>query len=70
MVDRDIANAITIAMIANVIEVNVSLFMTFFSFIDESIYLVFRALFVLPKELFICPLDPSMHVPTVAFRIR
>ena len=41
MVDRDIANAITIAMIANVIEVTVILFITFFSFIGESIRLVF-----------------------------
>ena len=41
MVDRDVANAITIAMIANVIEVTVILFITFFSFIGESICLVF-----------------------------
>ena len=37
MVDRDVANAITIAMIANVIEVTVILFITFFSFIGESV---------------------------------
>jgi len=37
MVDRDIVNAITIAMIANVIEVTVILFITFFSFIGESV---------------------------------
>src|SRR6266542_1794233 len=38
MVDRDIANAIAIAMIAKVIEVTVILFITFFSFIGESIW--------------------------------
>jgi hypothetical protein len=38
-------------MIANVIAVNVILFIAFSSLIGESIYLVFRALFVLPKEL-------------------
>ena len=37
MVDRDVANAITIAMIANVIEVTVILLITFFSFIGESV---------------------------------
>ena len=54
MVDRDIANAITIAMIANVIEVTVILFITFFSFIGESIRLVFRTSVWLAKELFTC----------------
>ena len=70
VVDRDIANAITIAMIANVIEVNVILFITFSpSLVSQSVW--FSGLrFVLPKELFTCYLDPSMHVPTVAFRIR
>ena len=38
-VDGETANAITIAMIANVIEVNVILFITFFSFIGESVCL-------------------------------
>ena len=52
MVDRDIANAITIAMIANVIEVTVILFITFFSFIGESSLSGLR--FVLAKELFTC----------------
>ena len=39
MVDPDIANALTIATIANVIEVGVIFFITFFPFIGESIYL-------------------------------
>jgi hypothetical protein len=38
-VDGEIVNAITIAMIANVIDVSVILFIKFFSFIGESIYL-------------------------------
>jgi len=38
-VDGETANAITIAMIPNVIEVNVILFITFFSFIGESVCL-------------------------------
>ena len=69
MVDCEIAT-VMIAIIPNVIAVSVILFIAFFSFIGESIYLVLRALFVRSKELFICYLDPSMHVPTVAFRIR
>ncbi|MGI8734185.1 MAG: hypothetical protein ACR2LM_12915, partial [Pyrinomonadaceae bacterium] len=68
-VDCEIATAVMIAIIPTVIAVNVILFITFSSFIDESIYLVFRAMFVLPKELLTCYLDPSVHVPTVAFRI-
>ena len=39
MVDPDIANALTIATIANVIEVGVIFFKTFFPFIGESMYL-------------------------------
>ena len=38
MVDRDIANALTIATIANVIEAGVIFFITSFSFIGESIH--------------------------------
>jgi hypothetical protein len=38
MVDPDIANALTIATIANVIEVGVIFFITVFPFIGESIY--------------------------------
>ena len=37
MVDPDIANALPIATIANVIEVGVIFFITFFPFIGESI---------------------------------
>jgi hypothetical protein len=44
MVDRDIANALTIATIANVIEVNVILFMPFFpSLVSQSIWLCAQA---------------------------
>ena len=70
MVDRDVANAITIAMIANVIEVTVILFITFFSFIGESVCLVFPDSVCATKELFTCYFDPSTRLTELKAKLR
>jgi len=63
MVDRDIANAITIAMIANVIEVNVILFITFFSFIGESVCFGLSGLRFVPAQRVVHLLLRSVDEP-------
>jgi hypothetical protein len=63
MVDRDVANAITIAMIAKVIEVTVILFITFSPSLVSQSVLVFPGFGLCePKGLFTWYFDPSTNL--------
>jgi len=71
MVDRDVANAITIAMIAKVIEVTVILFITFSPSLVSQSVLVFPGFGLCePKGLFTWYFDPLAWLTELKARLR